>query len=278
MNDLNENIIAFDDINRIAEREGEVTVRGVAVVLCLQGHAQFYIDGELHEIGEKGLFICRPNLVMGRSMASGDFRFCGIGISLEFLHRLDLLSINAWDAKMFLDRNTVLSLKQEEVEVFKEYHALIRSKLSAPPIKQQERLMESLLMAFMYELHDIFTRFWEFEPIGYTAAEGTFKKFVSLLEVSFPKDRSVAFYADRLCVSPKYLSVVSKKVSGLTASELINEYVLKDVRRLLSRPEKTIKEISHELGFPNISFFGKYVKQHLGKSPRQWRETNKAEE
>ncbi len=273
-NNLNNMVVAFDDINSIAERKGDVKVSGLAVVLCLQGHAEISIDGEMHNVSKGNLMICRPNVVMGNSMISGDFRFCGIGITLEFLQRLHLLSINTWDAKMFLDRNTVLPLEPEETAVFKEYYELIRRKLAAAPIKHQDKLIEALLMAFMFELHAIFTRFWEFDSAGYTAGETTFKKFVALIGSSYPKERAVAFYADRLCVTPKYLSVVCKKVSGLTASELIIDFVLRDIRRLLSNNEKSIKEISHELGFPNISFFGKFVKQHLGKSPRQWREAN----
>ena len=80
-------------------------------------------------------------------------------------------------------------------------------------------------------------------------------------------------YASRLCVTPKYLSAVSKSVSGSTASEVINRCIIDDVRRLLHNPDKSVKEISNELGFPNLSFFGKYVKRMLGMSPKAYRKS-----
>lgn len=82
----------------------------------------------------------------------------------------------------------------------------------------------------------------------------------------------VSFYADKLNVTPKYLSAVCKEISGHTASDIINQYVVKDVEALLKRSGRSIKEVANELMFPNLSFFGKYVKKHLGVSPKQYRE------
>ena len=81
----------------------------------------------------------------------------------------------------------------------------------------------------------------------------------------------VAVYADKLHVTPKYLSAVCKDISGETASDIINQYVIKDVLYLLKKSEKSIKEIVNELDFPNLSFFGKYVKRYTGSSPKQYR-------
>ena len=76
-------------------------------------------------------------------------------------------------------------------------------------------------------------------------------------------------------ITPKYLSAVCKEASGQTASELINQYVVKDIVYLLHQPDKSIKDIAFELDFPNLSFFGKYVKKHLGMSPKMYRKENK---
>lgn len=70
---------------------------------------------------------------------------------------------------------------------------------------------------------------------------------------------------------------VCKDISGQPASDLIDQYVMKDVVYLLRKTEKSIKEITNELDFPNISFFGKYVKKHLGLSPRMYREKQEKE-
>ena len=76
----------------------------------------------------------------------------------------------------------------------------------------------------------------------------------------------------RLYVSPKYLSAICKAESGKTANQWITEYTLEDIRYQLLFTNHSIKEITHQLGFPNTSFFGKYVRQHFGTSPKALRD------
>ncbi len=84
-------------------------------------------------------------------------------------------------------------------------------------------------------------------------------------------ERSVKAYADRLCVTPKYLSTVCKTVSGKTALEWIHDFLADAITRNLKYTEGSIKEISDVLGFPNMSFFGKFVKTRFGMSPKEYR-------
>ena len=101
--------------------------------------------------------------------------------------------------------------------------------------------------------------------------EVLFKRFIELIHTTRIKPRNVSWYAEQLCVTPKYLSTVSKRVSGKTAFDWINEYVLIDIRYRLKNTNKTIKEIADILEFPNISFFGKYCRAHFGMSPTEFR-------
>ena len=98
-----------------------------------------------------------------------------------------------------------------------------------------------------------------------------FKQFMEMLSSIEVKPRNVEFYSRKLYVTSKYLSNVCKVNSGKTAYDWIIEYVVEDVYRLLSHSEMSVKEISNYLDFPNISFFGKFVKAHLGCSPTEFR-------
>lgn len=111
----------------------------------------------------------------------------------------------------------------------------------------------------------------------YTSGEFLLNKFIDLLETSYPKNREVSYYAEKLHVTPKFLSSICKASCGQTASRLIDKYVLKDIEYLMKQFSKTIKEIANELDFPSISFFGKYVKKHFGMSPRALREEYRKE-
>jgi AraC-like DNA-binding protein len=98
-----------------------------------------------------------------------------------------------------------------------------------------------------------------------------FQHFLDLLHSNNVKRRTVEAYASELCISPKYLTVVCKKNSGKTANEWITEHVLEDIRYYLRQTDLSIKQICDKLAFPNTSFFGKYVKDHFGVTPLEFR-------
>ena len=82
---------------------------------------------------------------------------------------------------------------------------------------------------------------------------------------------ALPIYAGKLCVTPKYLSLLVKNVSNRTAGEWIDNYVVLEAKALLSSSTLSIQEISDRLNFTNQSFFGKYFKQHVGISPTEYR-------
>ena len=98
-----------------------------------------------------------------------------------------------------------------------------------------------------------------------------FQRFLDLLHATDVKRRKVESYANELCISPKYLTAVCKKNSGKTANEWITEHVLEDIRYYLKQTDLSLKQICDRLGFPNQSFFGKYVKDHFGMTPMEFR-------
>ena len=101
-----------------------------------------------------------------------------------------------------------------------------------------------------------------------------FKRFLELLTTRHVKHQLVDTYAQELCVSPNYLTKVTREVSGKTALEWIREYTEADVRYYLLNTDLSVKEIAEELGFPNLSFFGKFCRRAFGKSPNDFRKQN----
>jgi AraC-like DNA-binding protein len=101
--------------------------------------------------------------------------------------------------------------------------------------------------------------------------ERLFKDFMKILATDKIKSRSVSAYAQRLFITPKYLSSVSKQLTGKTASVWINEAIVKEAKRQLKYTDKSVKEIAMQMDFPNVSFFGKYFKTHVGVSPMEYR-------
>ena len=98
-----------------------------------------------------------------------------------------------------------------------------------------------------------------------------FERFLALVTEYHNEQRGVAFYADKLCLTPKYLSKLVKQASGRSAPDWIDSFVILEAKNMLKYSDKTIKEIVFALHFPNQSVFYKFFKAHTGLTPSEYR-------
>ena len=128
-----------------------------------------------------------------------------------------------------------------------------------------------LLLALTYRLCSIYSRriIEEKNVAGHKI--DTFIKLIRLIEKYYMQERGVAFYADKLCLSPKYLSVLSKSVCGYTVQELVFRAIIRKSIFWLKNTNKSVQEISDDLNFPNASFFGTFFKKQTGLAPSYYR-------
>jgi AraC-like DNA-binding protein len=106
-----------------------------------------------------------------------------------------------------------------------------------------------------------------------TRKEEQFERFLTLVGEEYREKRTIAYYADKLCITPKYLSALSKSLTGITAGDWIDRSVIQEAKALLKNSSYTIQEVSDMMNFPNQSFFGRYFKHHVGCSPKDYRES-----
>ena len=96
-------------------------------------------------------------------------------------------------------------------------------------------------------------------------------KFAELVAIHYRRERGVRFYAEKLCVTPKYLGQIVKRLSGKNPLSMISEYVILEAKVLLKMRGTSIKQVSTELNFPNQSFFTKYFRKYSGMTPQEYR-------
>ena len=244
-------------------------------ILCIEGESTIYINNEMYSIHKNDFLLCHPQTIFEHKITNLDFKYCGFFLSPEYVKQISLISSNFWNAILFIENNPIIALDEKESSLFLQYYNLIRSKFETESQHHLKHLIDMLLQAFIYEFHDSMEKRIKIDPPQYNSADNLFISFLDILVNSYPKQRSVSYYAEKLFVTPKYLSAICKEISGETASDLITRYVKKDIENLLKQPNKTIKEIANELGFANLSFFGKYVKRIFGVSPKEYRENIK---
>ena len=158
--------------------------------------------------------------------------------------------------------------------VFDKYYDLLLNLVSSPKIKFKIEAARHITLAMFYG--------YTFDEHGVddkknksSRQEMLYSKFIDLLSWNFRKEREVKFYADKLCVTPKYLSHVVRGLTGRTPSDYIEEFVVMESKALLNSTPMTIQQVSDELHFPSQSFFGKYFKRIVGMSPKEYRKSTK---
>ena len=97
-----------------------------------------------------------------------------------------------------------------------------------------------------------------------------FNRFMEILQRDFRSEHNIKYYADQLCVTPRYLSRIINEVSGLFASDHIDNFLITEAKQLIRSRQYTILQISEMLHFTSQSFFGRYFKNHTGYTPIQY--------
>lgn len=242
--------------------------------LCDRGSCTLLINNETYTLGKGDLLFCPPGTRIESTEISTDFHSKGFYLTRPFFTDLISIPFAMWNVNRYLSRRPVLTLPDKAYAVFCQFYDLISERVAAyEPSPTRASLITMLMQALIVEFHEAMQQMIETAPARYTSGDNLYRRFLNLLFSTYPRPRDVSWYADQLSVSPKYLSNVCKENSRLTASKLIQRQVMEDVKRMLVRPDKSIKEIAGELNFNTISFFGKYVKKNLGMSPKTYRAT-----
>lgn len=253
------------------DQKAAATSNFYTLILCLRGEASFLYDHKTIHLVPDTLLLSPPGIVISRLHHSPDLMCRAICLTPSYASRLIPLGHNAWSLRQLLNRQPLMVLPRPEAHTINQYCTLLQQRASQQGMSHHH-IIDSLMQTLLFELRDMATATGLTDQHPFTSAEQLFNKFIELLESSYPKDRKVETYAQRLNVSAKYLTLVCRQVSDQTCSSLINLYVARDIERLLRFSSKNIKEITHELGFPNPSFFTRFVRRHLGDSPKTLRE------
>jgi AraC-like DNA-binding protein len=224
------------------------------------------------------MMVLGPGHTIGGFAASPDFKGFSVTATMGLLARALPYMSHIVVCFMRYRTNPVISITRDEAVTQMMLNDLLQRKLNQQGDSYSPMVAKRLLEAILYETLGIYAHHLDTPLAGrYKRGEELFCRFLTLVERSYKSERSIAFYADRLCVTPKHLSAVVKDASGRTAGEWIDSYVILEARTMLSSTDHTIQQISSDLNFPNQSFFGKYFKHHTGVSPREYRKNHSQE-
>lgn len=269
---LDEEILVFDS-GFIPHQQHNFPMRinALIIILCRRGKGRIEIDLKSHDIEEDTLVFIQPKNYINLMDVNADFSChiiaCSQRIVEDVLPKLtDLLPL-------LIHHRTepVTRLNHNKAEELNSYYNFLKGELAKPRSLFTKNKVECLLQAALFELMEIQHSSTDVVVFQKTRKEEIMAEFLISVSEHFREERQVSYYAKKLCISPKHLSSVVKEISGRTAGEWIENYVIMEAKVLLRTTDYTIQYVAQHLNFTNQSFFGKYFKQVTGKSPSAYR-------
>lgn len=162
-----------------------------------------------------------------------------------------------------------LSLTEKEVQRMEQLFALLWEVVHDRPFPRAS--VQSLISLCFHQLDFVRKRSQSTERQQHTRQEDIFNRFLELVNKYAVRERSITFYADRLFLTPRYLSTLVRQASGRTVMDWVNEAVMQEAKLMLRHTDKLVYQIADELNFPNASFFSKYFRRMAGMTPNDYR-------
>ena len=273
---VTEDVAYFKDIEALAPYIDKDPIEALALIFVTKGKLTITIDSETVVARSHDLLVCRPHTIFGKYTISSNFDCSVVALSKDFIYNI-ISNVRIKWVNITSTRTPLLHLDDNMVRLVNNYYNLVGSSIVANMNVFNPMSARYLTFALLEELKSYALRIGaipvdQLDENPVRQSDVIFKRFITLASKAMAEEtnpsRSIQYYAEMLNVSPKYLTHVCKVCSGDTAKNIIGKMLIKRIETLLLYNDMSIKEIAMQLGFPDVSNFGRYVKAKLGESPR----------
>ena len=237
-----------------------------AICICTAGSCSIKVNLQHYDVESPMLVTLMPGQIVEGIDYSPNFDGITIVLSKRFI---DMLNLPGWQQQyMTLFNNPVNAISQETLRNLQIFYTILHKAASDEENPFRLQVIENLIRVFFY---GGVSKFRKLEGSAASSKNNIVERFMELVQEHYREERLIGFYADKLCITPKYLSKLIKEHTGRSAGEWIDNHVILEARAMLQSSDMTIQQIAASLNFPNQSFFGKYFKRATGLSPKQYR-------
>lgn len=240
------------------------------IFICLGGEADFFLDLKHYRLKTGDMCVAFPASILQPIHRSDDLEGFGFGVNVELFNDIQLPS--PMDYYLYIRDNPCISLTEEEQRVILESCQLMIQKTNCHNHPFRREITKSLFRVVYCEIAAVYKKGTPISQEVVSRKELLVRKFLFQMAKKYVKHKEVDYYAQELCVTPRYLSSVIKEKTGNSASFWINDMIIKQAKSLLHDSRLSVLQISDELNFPNPSFFGQYFKKHTGMTPKKFRD------
>ena len=239
-------------------------------LLCKGGTMSFFCNGKPFVASPGDFLIWQMTTQFTDIIYSQDFDADILMISNSFLGRYNPELIWATKGYMYIKANPVFHLKQNELEIISTDFKQFCQRIQAPNNLFKEEIVGSLLRILLYDMRNIYSSEIENSDIEDITSRH-FLRFLMLVQEHCREQREVAWYASQLGLAPKYLSEISKSITGVPAGDWIDSYASQELRKLLSDQNLTLTDIVDLMHFSSAPALTRYMKRVMNVTPSQLR-------
>lgn len=266
----NLDIDEFED-KRPDKRIFPVQVTMAVTFFCVQGQMEANIGLKSYTLTENSSMLLLPGSFFEITNSAPGTRVIMMAISPDFMNfGFDVRQ--GIEFGQMIREKPVHQLSKEEMDEIIAINTSLKKKLMQKGYYLKEEMARSFLNIIQCIVFNNVSHLLELqqEQKPSNRKEEIFHQFVELVSNNYKHHRNISFYAEKIFVSPKYLSCVIHEVSGKYATEWINSFVILESKAMLRRNGANVKDVAAKLHFANQSFFAKFFKQHTGFTPREY--------
>lgn len=263
-----------NDVNRLLEPfvtplHGPYLMEDYRIGIVKSGYMHGIINLQEYKVEAGSIIFISPGSIVDPQEMSDDFQVMGVGIPADMFH----LAHSGKLPELFngQQKHGILKVNEHEQQLLDHMIRLlweIANNQDSLPNNQQ--VVYNMLSTITSYYNELFMR-QQSQPSAHRTATDIFDRFIRLVNNHYTEQRQLAFYAERMCITERYLDTVIRQNSGITAKEWIDKAVITAAKVKLRHSNLQIAEITEALHFPNASFFCKYFKRLVGCTPQEYR-------
>ena len=276
---LEDNLLIFDNFsgeNKVPEmmtvtdypiRLNKITM----IVFCVGGYIKFNLGLKNMMLSKNQLCVILPDQIIQTTEVSPDFKAGSMVLRRNFFdsrnHFMETL-----DLHKNLREHSYLNLSDNEMQEYLQIFNIIKEKIANQDNPYHLQIIQNYVQITFYNIYNYLTvnQKSTSENTVVNNNMAIYERFIKSVEEHYRKEHSVKFYADLICLTPKYLSSIVYEISGKHASDWIHEYILLEAKALLKSTNMSLKNISDVLCFCTPSHFGRFFKRYTGYTPSEY--------
>lgn len=244
------------------------------LMICVEGNIDFNISLQPWKMEAGDVLFMKSGTVVELTNISTDCKFINIILNEKFYFPI-FNNIDMSALQRALTQHPIVKISHKSIQECVQVYKLMKSHIKGQePTPFQLQIIQGYLHALFFHIYDYYqllaNQLNEKKSTKMSRQQELFNRFMEILQRDFRKEHNIKYYADQLCVTPRYLSRIINEVSGLFASEHIDNFLITEAKQLIRSRQYTILQISEMLNFTSQSFFGRYFKNLTGYTPIQY--------